>query len=256
MTIAFSRTGISPMRMQAAAQEILVGGSTGNSALTLATSVAQLNCDSDQIAHALRLIRDTGGEVSILTTDLRCSFRTRIRSVGQNAVEIRICLAHCSAADEAVLSGPLILSGRLLGRPLVCAIHPAALGDSAEFRIGSPAWMLLAEQRNGCRVRIPGCRLATSWGEMAEVVDLSESGIALATTDYPPAPVLAGVGWSGLLIHDDLKGANPVVMTTIHRRPQGISGMYIGARLNIGSRPGRAKLRQLIGRHVDLFGDT
>jgi hypothetical protein len=84
MIIALSRTGVSPMRMQAAAQALLTAGCDDGTAMSQAASVCQLHRDSDQIANALRFICDIEQEVTVMTADLRQSIRIPLLAVGQS----------------------------------------------------------------------------------------------------------------------------------------------------------------------------
>ena len=255
MTIALSRTGLSPTRMQFAAQALLASDGDNSQALEHAASVCQLRRDSDQIAHALGFIRDSGQAVTLITTQLDRSIRLPLLVVDRWPDQIRIRLDVKAAPAWIATSQSLILSGRFLGRPLVCALEPVGLSDPGEFRIAKPAWMLLADQRDAHRVKPPDCRVATSWGEVAPVLDLSESGVAIALAGPPPLPVREGSGWSGLLMNADMKASIPVCLTTVHAVPQGVAGLRIGARFNVSGRGARSRLKNLIGRHIDLFGE-
>jgi hypothetical protein len=254
MSIAFSRTGVSTLRMQAAAQAFLASGGADSGAFAEAASVCQLRQNSDQVAHALRFIRDMGQGVSVMTSDLRCSIRAPLLDLDQRTDGIWLRLA-ATPGDRIATTGPLILSGRFLGRPLVCTLDPARTSDPAEFRVATPAWMLLAEQRRTYRVKPPGCRLLTSWGELAPVLNLSDSGLAVALAGAPPLPVSEGAGWSGMLVHDDLDATIPVYLSIVHAVPQGVAGVRIGAALHVADRGARLQLRRLISRHIDLFAE-
>lgn len=257
MSIAFSRTGVSTLRMQAAAQALLAAGwaDTHAADLDTASSVSRLHRDRNQIIHALRFITDMKQEVTLMAPDLRRSIRTRLLAVDQRAGEVILRLAETTVADWTT-AGRIILTGRFLERPLVCALEPDGMADLAEsplFRIVMPAWMLLADQREAYRVKPPSCRLVLPWGEVARVIDISEGGLALALSAPPPMPVQAGAGWSGLLMHNDAEAAIPLYLTVIHALPQGNAGLRIGTRLRAVGSGARLRLGHLIGRHVDLF---
>jgi hypothetical protein len=265
MSIALSRTGISTLRMQAAAQALLVpGDDNGDTAvLDKVGSVCQFQRDSDQIVHALRFVAELRQVVSLMAPDLRRCLRTCLLAVYQRADEVMLGIPATAIADWST-AGRVILTTRFLGRPLVCALEPTgtteAAGmvgrmDVALFRLIVPVWMLLADQREAYRVTPAGCRFLTPWGESADVIDIAEGGLALTLAAPPPLPIQRGAGWSGLLLHGVAQAAIPLYLTTVNVTQSGHAGTRLGARLHVSSRDARLHLRRLIRCHVDLFGN-
>lgn len=262
MSIALSRTGISTLRMQAAAQALLTPGFDKNhsAVFDMASSVCQFQRDSDQITHALRFVAELKQAVSLMAPDLRSCLRTRLLEVYQRANELMLGIPATDIGDWTP-TGRLILTTRFLDRPLVCALEPVGSAgtddrmDLTLFRLVMPAWMLLADQREIVRVTPTGCRVLTPWGEAAEVIDLAEGGLALTLAAPPPLPIQGGVGWSGLLLHADAQAAIPLYLKTVNVRLAGHASMRLGARLHVTGTDARLRLRRLIRCHVDLFGE-
>ncbi|MDP1525825.1 MAG: hypothetical protein Q8M20_08450 [Rhodocyclaceae bacterium] len=255
MTIALSRTGLSPMRMQVAAQALLASGGDDTPAMGAAASVSQLYRDSDQIAHALRFIRDIGQEVTVLSRDLRYSIRTRLIAVDQRPGQLRLRVNASNIPKWITTTDSLILSGRFIGRPMVCALNAVGASYPGEFQIVTPAWMLLAEQRASYRVKLADCHLTTPWGEMATALDLAESGLAFVSSAPPQRPVQEGAGWSSLLLHKDLETEIPVYLSIVDALPDGIAGMRVGAHMHVTGMSAKLRLQRLLRSHVDLFGE-